>query len=136
MSPVTNPPRRPQISSHSTDSLYKSGIGTPRASAGAIGAMRRAIRAGRFGQETRMRGMFVNDAWYVAAWSDELTDRPLARTLLGHEIVLRRRSDGTAAALEEPRQASLRSYPTVEQHGCILWWTGRPAHADRTPIRD
>jgi vanillate O-demethylase monooxygenase subunit len=79
-----------------------------------------------------MRGVFVNDGWYVAAWSDELTDRPLARTLLGQPVVLSRRSDGTAIAIEAAR----RGYQVVEQQGCIWVWTGDPARADRATIRD
>jgi phenylpropionate dioxygenase-like ring-hydroxylating dioxygenase large terminal subunit len=79
-----------------------------------------------------MRGVFVNDGWYVAAWSDELTDRPLARILLGQPVVLSRRGDGTAVALE----AAQRNHPVVEQHGCIWVWTGDPERADRATIRD
>jgi len=44
---------------------------------------------------------FVEDAWYVGAWSDELGDQPIARTLLGRPVVLFRRADGTPAALED-----------------------------------
>jgi phenylpropionate dioxygenase-like ring-hydroxylating dioxygenase large terminal subunit len=79
-----------------------------------------------------MRGVFLNDGWYVAAWSDELTDRPFARTLLGQPVLLSRRSDGSPVALEAGR----RSYPVVEQHRCIWVWTGDPARADRATIRD
>lgn len=43
---------------------------------------------------------FVFDAWYVAAWSSETTDQPMARTILGHNIVLYRRADGRPTALE------------------------------------
>ena len=46
--------------------------------------------------------MFLRNAWYVAAWADEVTDTaPLGRTYLGDDVVLFRRADGTAVALED-----------------------------------
>lgn len=42
---------------------------------------------------------FPRNHWYVAAYSGELTDRPLARTLLDEPVVLFRDRDGTPAAL-------------------------------------
>ena len=44
---------------------------------------------------------FVRNSWYLAAWSDELADRPLGITLLDDPIVLFRQSDGKPAALED-----------------------------------
>ena len=45
---------------------------------------------------------FVQQAWYAAAWSDELApDKPLGCVMLGAPVVLYRRSDGTPAALED-----------------------------------
>ncbi len=41
------------------------------------------------------------DAWYVAAWSHEVTDSPLARRLLGEDVVLFRDASGRAAVLED-----------------------------------
>ncbi len=44
--------------------------------------------------------MFLGDAWYVAAWSDEVTSSaPFARRICGQPIVLYRDSGGRAAAL-------------------------------------
>jgi phenylpropionate dioxygenase-like ring-hydroxylating dioxygenase large terminal subunit len=43
----------------------------------------------------------VRGAWYLAAWSDELTDEPLGVVLLGDPVVLFRRTDGTPAAIED-----------------------------------
>jgi phenylpropionate dioxygenase-like ring-hydroxylating dioxygenase large terminal subunit len=43
----------------------------------------------------------VANAWMVAARSDELTDKPLARRLLDVSVVLFRGIDGTAAALKD-----------------------------------
>jgi vanillate O-demethylase monooxygenase subunit len=48
-----------------------------------------------------MGAAFVEDAWYVAAWSDELAERPLARVILDRPVVLFRRTDGAPVALED-----------------------------------
>jgi phenylpropionate dioxygenase-like ring-hydroxylating dioxygenase large terminal subunit len=45
--------------------------------------------------------MFLRDHWYVAAWSDEVGRDPIARTLLGEDIVLFRKLDGSVVALED-----------------------------------
>jgi phenylpropionate dioxygenase-like ring-hydroxylating dioxygenase large terminal subunit len=45
--------------------------------------------------------MFVKNTWYVAAWADEVTSRPLARTLLNESVVLFRGATGKVAALED-----------------------------------
>ena len=43
--------------------------------------------------------MFLQNNWYVAAFSDELNDGLLSRTFLNEHVVLYRRSDGSPAAL-------------------------------------
>ena len=45
--------------------------------------------------------MFVRNTWYVAAFSHECTDRPLARTILGEPVVLFRTPDGAGVALQD-----------------------------------
>jgi phenylpropionate dioxygenase-like ring-hydroxylating dioxygenase large terminal subunit len=45
--------------------------------------------------------MFLRNSWYVAAWDRELSRIPLARTFLGEPVVLWRRQDGGAVALED-----------------------------------
>ncbi|WP_321847136.1 MULTISPECIES: aromatic ring-hydroxylating dioxygenase subunit alpha [Paraburkholderia] len=45
--------------------------------------------------------MFVRNSWYVAAWADEIGQKPFPRTLLGEPVVLFRTMDGTVAALED-----------------------------------
>lgn len=45
--------------------------------------------------------MFLYNAWYVAAWSKEITLRPLGRTLLNEPVVFYRAADGTLSALED-----------------------------------
>jgi vanillate O-demethylase monooxygenase subunit len=42
---------------------------------------------------------FVKNAWYVAAWSEEVGRELRPRTILGEKLVLWRRSDGSPAAL-------------------------------------
>ena len=41
----------------------------------------------------------LKNAWYVAAWADEISDRPLARRLCNEPVVLFRDAQGHAAAL-------------------------------------
>lgn len=44
---------------------------------------------------------FLRNAWYVAAWEDEIGEAPLGRTLLGVPVVLYRGKSGTLAALRD-----------------------------------
>jgi phenylpropionate dioxygenase-like ring-hydroxylating dioxygenase large terminal subunit len=46
-------------------------------------------------------GRFLENAWYVAAWADEVSETPLARTLLDQPIVFYRKADGTPVALQD-----------------------------------
>jgi len=43
--------------------------------------------------------MLLKNAWYVAAWSDEISQKPLARRIVNEPIVLYRDQSGVAAAL-------------------------------------
>jgi len=45
--------------------------------------------------------MFVRNAWYIAAWSDEVVERPLGRRILGEPVVLFRDSAGAIAVLQD-----------------------------------
>ena len=45
--------------------------------------------------------MFLNNHWYVAAWSTELSAQPLSRTLLGEPVALFRLADGAPVALQD-----------------------------------
>lgn len=45
--------------------------------------------------------MFPMNQWYVAGFAWELSDKPLARTLLGQPVVMFRAADGSVAALED-----------------------------------
>lgn len=44
--------------------------------------------------------MFLKNQWYVAAWAKDVGRTPLARVLLNDYVVLFRKEDGTAVALE------------------------------------
>jgi phenylpropionate dioxygenase-like ring-hydroxylating dioxygenase large terminal subunit len=45
--------------------------------------------------------MFVRNAWYIAAWSDEVAQVPLGRRILDEPVVLFRDSSGAIAALQD-----------------------------------
>jgi vanillate O-demethylase monooxygenase subunit len=46
--------------------------------------------------------MLIRNSWYVAAWSEEVTNRqPLARTVLGEALVLFRTKAGAVSVLED-----------------------------------
>jgi phenylpropionate dioxygenase-like ring-hydroxylating dioxygenase large terminal subunit len=45
--------------------------------------------------------MYLMNAWYVAAWSNEITGKPLARTILDEPIVMYRGANNRIAALED-----------------------------------
>ena len=48
-----------------------------------------------------MTGKFLRNAWYVAAWAEEVpAGKLLGRKILGEPVVLFRKSDGSLAALE------------------------------------
>jgi phenylpropionate dioxygenase-like ring-hydroxylating dioxygenase large terminal subunit len=47
-------------------------------------------------------GTYLRNAWYVAAWSDDLQERQLlSRTILKEPVVLYRKADGHVAALQD-----------------------------------
>ena len=45
--------------------------------------------------------MFLRNGWYTALWSNELKDKPIAKTLLNEKIVLFRNARGDVGALED-----------------------------------
>jgi phenylpropionate dioxygenase-like ring-hydroxylating dioxygenase large terminal subunit len=78
--------------------------------------------------------MFVRNAWYIAAWADEVAGQPLARRICNDPIVLFRDSGGRVAALEDRcchRSAPLHRGTVVERgiqcgyHGLIIDGAGR-----------
>jgi phenylpropionate dioxygenase-like ring-hydroxylating dioxygenase large terminal subunit len=81
--------------------------------------------------------MFVRNAWYIAAWDDELTDRPLARRILNEPVVLFRDRAGKAAAIADRcchRGTPLSLGEVVEQglqcgyHGMVFDGAGKCVH--------
>ena len=68
-------------------------------------------------------GTYLRNAWYVAAWSDDLGDgQLLGRTILKETIVLYRKSDGNVAALARSLSASVRAVA----YGKDRPWRSRP----------
>src|SRR5262245_6738142 len=49
----------------------------------------------------RLMKPFPMNAWYAAAWDSELRHELLPRTIAGRKVVLYRRRDGNAVALED-----------------------------------
>jgi phenylpropionate dioxygenase-like ring-hydroxylating dioxygenase large terminal subunit len=66
-------------------------------------AMTRAMELELLDNKKKMvSGTYLRNAWYVAAWSDDLADgQLLSRTILKEPIVLFRKSDGHVAALQD-----------------------------------
>lgn len=52
-------------------------------------------------QDTSKMTTFVKNAWYVAAWSQDVGRSLLPRTLLGKQVLLYRREDGVPVALTD-----------------------------------
>ena len=57
---------------------------------------------------------FIHNAWYVIAQSEEVGRTPLARTALGHSIVLFRTENGAPVALQN--RCCHRSFPLAHGH--------------------
>jgi phenylpropionate dioxygenase-like ring-hydroxylating dioxygenase large terminal subunit len=81
--------------------------------------------------------MFIRNAWYVAAWADEIVQLPLARRICNDPVVLYRGMDGVVAALEDRcchRSVPLAHGQVVERglecgyHGLIYDGTGQCVH--------
>lgn len=91
--------------------------------------------------------MFIRNAWYVAAWADEISQQPLARRICNEPVVLYRDATGKAAALIDMcchRGAPLSVGCVVEEglqcgyHGLIFGTDGkclRIPGQDRIPER-
>ena len=53
-------------------------------------------------RQDMISGPYLRNAWYVAAWSDDIGGEALAaRTIMDEAIVLYRRADGSVAAIED-----------------------------------
>jgi len=78
--------------------------------------------------------MFLRNAWYIAAWGDELKDKPLARRICNEPVVLFRDKAGRAVMLEDRcchRAAPLSRGEIVESgiqcgyHGLTFDYSGK-----------
>jgi phenylpropionate dioxygenase-like ring-hydroxylating dioxygenase large terminal subunit len=91
--------------------------------------------------------MFVRNAWYVAAWTEEISNKPLGRRICNEPLVLYRDVAGQAVALVDMcchRGAPLHLGRVVDQgiecgyHGLIFGADGACVHIpgqDRIPER-
>lgn len=81
---------------------------------------------------TPKKGVFPLDQWYVAGFSNEVTDKPLGKTFLNQRVVLFRTGEGKIAALED--RCCHRSLPlscgTVEEKGVRCGYHGLLYGAD------
>lgn len=75
---------------------------------------------------------FIYDAWYVAAWGEEITRVPLRRVLLDEPVVFYRKADGTPVALAD--RCIHRAYPlsrgTLEGDAIVCGYHGFRFGAD------
>lgn len=78
--------------------------------------------------------MLLRNAWYIAAWADEIGDQPLARRICNEPIVLFRERTGRVGALVDRcchRAAPLSMGSVVEEgiqcgyHGLVIDGSGR-----------
>ena len=91
--------------------------------------------------------MFIGNAWYMAAWTDELSDKPMSRRICDQPIVLFRSVEGRAAALYDScchRGVPLSVGTVVDAgiqcgyHGLVFGCDGICVHIpgqDRIPAR-
>jgi len=70
---------------------------------------------GRSGDMADSSTPFIRNAWYVVAPSSEVSRTPLGRTVLGTSIVVFRKQDGSAVALQN--RCCHRSFPL--SHGTV-----------------
>lgn len=64
--------------------------------------------------------VFVNEAWYVAAWSDDVTATPIRRWINEHPLMLYRDAAGDAVALRD--RCAHRGHPLslgAIENGCV-----------------
>lgn len=86
---------------------------------------------------------YLQNAWYAAAWSDEIGRTPLGRTFLDQPVALFRETDGTAVALADRcphRFAPLSKGKIVENaiecpyHGLRFGTDGQCVHNYHGPV--
>ena len=79
-----------------------------------------------FNPKSNLPDEFIFDAWYVAAWGEEITRKPLRRIFLEEPVVLYRKEDGTTVALSD--RCVHRAYPlsrgTIEGDAIVCGYHG------------
>ncbi|MDA0238459.1 MAG: aromatic ring-hydroxylating dioxygenase subunit alpha, partial [Proteobacteria bacterium] len=75
---------------------------------------------------------FLKNFWYVGAWSHEVTDKPLARTLLNEKLVFFRTGSGDAVVFEDrcPHRFAPLSLGTVTEDSLQCGYHGFMFGAD------
>lgn len=76
----------------------------------------------RESKKQMVSGAYLRNAWYVAAWSDDLADgQLLARTILKEPVVLYRRADGSPVALHDrcPHRFAPLSMGKIVKGDCL-----------------
>jgi phenylpropionate dioxygenase-like ring-hydroxylating dioxygenase large terminal subunit len=63
----------------------------------------------QFNPRSNLPEAFIYDAWYVAAWGEEVTRVPLRRIFLEEPVVLYRKADGTPVGMSD--RCVHRAYP-------------------------
>jgi len=80
----------------------------------------------QFNPRSNMPDDFIFDAWYVAAWGEEITRKPLRRIFLDEPVVMYRRQDGAAVAMSD--RCVHRAYPlsrgTIEGDSIVCGYHG------------
>src|SRR3954454_14282207 len=83
---------------------------------------------------TQEAPMFIRNAWYIAAWADELSEKPIARRICNEPVVLYRDREGRPGVLLDMcchRGAPLHLGRVVDQglecgyHGLIFDRSGQ-----------
>ena len=86
----------------------------------------------QFNPRSNMPDQFIFDAWYVAAFGEEVTRKPMRRVFLGEPVAMYRTTDGTAVAMSD--RCVHRAYPlsrgTVEGDQLVCGYHGFKFGAD------
>ena len=88
----------------------------------------------QFNPRSNLPDAFIFDAWYVAAWGEEITRAPMRRIFLDEPVVMYRRQDGTAVAMSD--RCVHRAYPlsrgTVEGDNLVCGYHGFQFNSEGT----
>jgi vanillate O-demethylase monooxygenase subunit len=81
--------------------------------------------------------MFLRNAWYIAAWADEVSDAPLGRRICDEPLVLFRDASGKAAALADRccHRAAPLSFGTCVPEGIQCGYHGLVIAGDGACVR-